>query len=199
MSAAGRQGQRGSPVSEEHLRVYVQALLDHPRQSQHSVARAHGIAPATLWGWANSTPPNDYLARWLSESNNLAQLEQKRPRIRIGAGMRAEVSARRAAQSIPTEPHDREVVPIEQPSGDWLALRETILCSMQHAQLALSRAHEVVAAIDLIREALADQAVIKKLETQVAQLQNQVALADAQAKQFRSDRLRASQIVHSTD
>ena len=196
---------RGRPITEDVIRAYAQYLLDHPEVRQMDAGAKFGVSGSTAWQWLNSTKPNPYFAWWLSEDNHLNQWRRKRSRIKVGAAMLNQVRRYQAqpvavitAECATTEP-PAAVAFTPQTPGDLLVIREEILNTVKSTQVAFQKAQDVLAAIDLVREALTDKVIIKNLETEKARLENQLALADAQVKQLQSARLQANQIVHSRD
>ena len=201
---------RGRPISEDVIRAYAQYLLDHPEVRQMDAGAKFGVSGSTAWQWLNSTKPNPYFAWWLSEDNHLAKWQRKRSRMRVGAAMLEQVRLEqvRRCQAQPVAVITAECATTEPPAavaftpqtpGDLLVIREEILNTVQSTQVAFQKAQDVLAAIDLVREALTDKVIIKNLETEKVRLENQLALADAQVKQLQSARLQANQIVHSRD
>ena len=196
---------RGRPISEDVIRAYAQYLLDHPEVRQMDAGAKFGVSGSIAWQWLNSTRPNPYFAKWLSEDNHLPQWRRKRSRIKFGAAMLNQVRRYQAqpvavitAECATTEP-PAAVAFTPQTPGDLLVIREEILNTVKSTQVAFQKAQDVLAAIDLVREALTDKVIIKNLETEKVRLENQLALADAQVKQLQSARLQANQIVHSRD
>ena len=196
---------RGRPISEDVIRAYAQYLLDHPEVRQMDAGAKFGVSGSTAWQWLNSTKPNPYFAWWLSEDNHLNQWRRTRSRIKFGAAMLNQVRRYQAqpvavitAECATTEP-PAAVAFTPQTPGDLLVIREEILNTVKSTQVAFQKAQDVLAAIDLVREALTDKVIIKNLETEKVRLENQLALADAQVKQLQSARLQANQIVHSRD
>lgn len=196
---------KGHPISEDVIRAYAQYLLDHPEVRQMDAGAKFGVSGSIAWQWLNSTRPNPYFAQWLSEDNHLTQWRRKRSRIKFGAAMLNQVARYQAqpvavitAECATTEP-PVAVAFTPQTPDDLLVIREEILNTVKDAQVACQKAHDVLAAIDLVREALTDKVIIKNLEAEKVRLENQLALADAQVKQLQSARLQANQIVHSRD
>ena len=201
---------RGRPISEDVIRAYAQYLLDHPEVRQMDAGAKFGVSGSTPWQWLNSTKPNPYFAWWLSEATHLNQWRRKRSRIKVGAAMLEQVRLEqvRRCQAQPVAVITAECATTEPPAavaftpqtpGDLLVIREEILNTVKSTQVAFQKAQDVLAAIDLVREALTDKTVIRTLEAEKARLENQLALADAQVKQLQSARLQANQIVHSRD
>ena len=196
---------KGTAKTEAEIRTVFQYLLDYPTVPKRDVCRQFGASTSAVWKWLKCAPPNPYLAKWLSEDNHLAKWQRKRSRMRVGAAMLEQV-ARYQAQPVAvitaacatTEP-PAAVAFTPQTPGDLLVIREEILNTVKDAQVAFQKAQDVLAAIDLVREALTDKVIIKNLEAEKVRLENQLALADAQVKQLQSARLQANQIVHSRD
>ena len=196
---------KGHPISEDVIRAYAQYLLDHPEVRQMDAGAKFGVSGSIAWQWLNSTRPNPYFAQWLSEDNHLTQWRRKRSRIKFGAAMLNQVARYQAqpvavitAECATTAP-PAAVAFTPQTPDDLLVIREEILNTVQSTQVAFQKAQDVLAAIDLVREALTDKVIIKNLEAEKVRLENQLALADAQVKQLQSARLQANQIVHSRD
>ena len=196
---------KGHPISEDVIRAYAQYLLDHPEVRQMDAGAKFGVSGSIAWQWLNSTKPNPYFAKWLSEDNHLNQWRRTRSRIKFGAAMLNQV---RRYQAQPVAVITAECATTELPAAvaftpqtpdDLSVIREEILNTVKSTQVAFQKAQDVLAAIDLVREALTDKTVIRTLEAEKARLENQLALADAQVKQLRSEKLHASQIVHSRD
>ena len=196
---------KGTAKTEAEIRTVFQYLLDYPTVPKRDVCRQFGASTSAVWKWLKCAPPNPYLAKWLSEDNHLAKWQRKRSRMRVGAAMLEQVRRYQAqpvavitAECATTEP-PVAVAFTPQTPGDLLVIREEILNTVKDAQVAFQKAQDVLAAIDLVREALTDKVIIKNLETEKVRLENQLALADAQVKQLQSARLQANQIVHSRD
>ena len=201
---------KGTAKTEAEIRTVFQYLLDYPTVPKRDVCRQFGASTSAVWKWLKCAPPNPYLAKWLSEDNHLAKWQRKRSRMRVGAAMLEQVRLEqvRRCQAQPVAVITAECATTEPPAavaftpqtpGDLLVIREEILNTVQSTQVAFQKAQDVLAAIDLVREALTDKTVIRTLEAEKARLENQLALADAQVKQLQSARLQANQIVHSRD
>ena len=201
---------KGTAKTEAEIRTVFQYLLDYPTVPKRDVCRQFGTSTSVVWKWLKCAPPNPYLAKWLSEDNHLAKWQRKRSRMRVGAAMLEQVRLEqvRRCQAQPVAVITAEGATTEPPAavaftpqtpGDLLVIREEILNTVKSTQVAFQKAQDVLAAIDLVREALTDKVIIKNLETEKVRLENQLALADAQGKQLQSARLQANQIVHSRD
>jgi hypothetical protein len=185
----------------------LDAAIQSPDRGLHNIASEHGVKAGTFSNWFNpirprySVPPS--LVAWFRIGDNLNQWKAKRPQNRLSEKV---ICAIYDAPPGHNEPELQEDTPsadgdapfIPQTADDLLVLREQVMGIARNATHTQQKAQELVIAIDLIRDATNNLFYIKQLETKLSSLTSQLALADAQLNQFRTEKLATNQ-VHSQD
>ena len=199
----------------DEVGTLAQYLLDHPRVPLNQACREFKVANATTLRRWFILRPNPHLVKWFAVDDRLVRWQRSRPRQIIGAAMLDQIALCQTAgnaRAIPAacvmshpitveceKPQLPTLVPfVPQTADDLLVIREQILDEVTDAQIVLQRAEELVAAIDMVRDAINSKERVRVLEATVARLTNQLDLADANVAQLKGANLRINQI-HSRD